>query len=68
MLVALDNPLDQYYMRHPDVLLGKPSENALLDPDNVYILQRHLPCAAHESQVMPVIFRWVMRQILFRLW
>ncbi len=49
MLVALDNPLDQYYMRHPDVLLGKPSENALLDPDNVYILQRHLPCAAHES-------------------
>ncbi len=49
MLIALDNPLDQYYMRHPDVLLGKPSENALLDPDNVYILQRHLPCAAHES-------------------
>jgi DEAD/DEAH box helicase domain-containing protein len=49
VLIALDNPLDQYYMRHPDVLLGKPSENALLDPDNVYILQRHLPCAAHES-------------------
>ena len=49
MLIGLDNPLDQYYMRHPDVLLGKPSENALLDPDNVYILRRHLPCAAHES-------------------
>ena len=49
VLIGLDNPLDQYYMRHPDVLLGKPSENALLDPDNVYILQRHLPCAAHES-------------------
>ena len=49
LLVALDNPLDQYYMRHPEALLGKPSENALLDPDNVYILQRHLPCAAHES-------------------
>ena len=49
MLIGLDNPLDQYYMRHPDVLLGKPNENALLDPDNIYILQRHLPCAAHES-------------------
>jgi len=49
VLIGLDNPLDQYYMRHPDVLLGKPNENALLDPDNVYILQRHLPCAAHES-------------------
>ncbi len=35
MLIGLDNPLDQYYMRHPDVLLGKPSEHAV---DNVYIL------------------------------
>jgi DEAD/DEAH box helicase domain-containing protein len=49
MLIGLDNPLDQYYMRHPADLLGRPHENALLDPDNVYILQRHLPCAAHET-------------------
>ncbi len=48
ILVGLDNPLDQFYMRHGADLLGKPHENALLDPDNVYILQRHLPCAAHE--------------------
>jgi len=48
MLIGLDNPLDQYYMRHPADLLGRSHENALLDPDNVYILQRHLPCAAHE--------------------
>ena len=49
MLIALGDPLDQYYMRHPNELLGKPHENALLDPDNVYILRRHLPCAAHET-------------------
>jgi DEAD/DEAH box helicase domain-containing protein len=49
VLIGLGDPLDQYYMRHPDELLGKPHENALLDPDNVYILQRHLPCAAHET-------------------
>ncbi len=49
MLIALDNPLDQYYMRHGAELLGKPHENALIDPDNVHILQRHLPCAAHEA-------------------
>ena len=49
VLIGLDNPLDQYYMRHPDVLLARPHENALLDPDNVYILRRHLPCAAHEA-------------------
>jgi DEAD/DEAH box helicase domain-containing protein len=48
VLVGLDNPLDQFYMRHGAELLGKPHENALLDPDNSYILQRHLPCAAHE--------------------
>jgi DEAD/DEAH box helicase domain-containing protein len=48
MLIGLNNPLDQFYMRHPEDLLGRPHENALLDPDNVYILQRHLPCAAHE--------------------
>ena len=49
VLIALGDPLDQYYMRHPEELLGKPHENALLDPDNVYILRRHLPCAAHET-------------------
>lgn len=49
ILIGLDNPLDQYYMRHPAELLGRPHEHALLDPDNIYILQRHLPCAAHET-------------------
>jgi len=49
LLIGLDNPLDQFYMRHGAELLGKPHENALLDPDNVYILQQHLPCAAHEA-------------------
>ncbi len=49
VLIGADNPLDQYYMRHGEELLGKPLENALLDPDNPFILQRHLPCAAHEA-------------------
>jgi DEAD/DEAH box helicase domain-containing protein len=48
MLIGLDNPLDQFYMRHPADLFGRPHEHALIDPDNVHILQRHLPCAAHE--------------------
>jgi DEAD/DEAH box helicase domain-containing protein len=48
VLIGQNNPLDQFYMRHPEDLLGRPHEHALLDPDNVYILQRHLPCAAHE--------------------
>ena len=48
VLIGLDNPLDQYFMRHPSELFGRPHEHALIDPDNVYVLARHLPCAAAE--------------------
>jgi len=48
ILIGLDNPLDQYFMRHPRELFGRSHENALIAPDNVYILEQHLPCAAHE--------------------
>ena len=47
-LVALDNPLDQYFMRHPDSFFGKSFENALVNPGNPYILRGHLLCAAWE--------------------
>jgi len=49
VLVGLDNPLDQYFMRHPDFFFGKSVENALVNPDNPYILRAHLLCAAWES-------------------
>lgn len=49
VLVGLDNPLDQYFMRHPEALFGRSPENALIAPDNVYILLKHLPCAAYEK-------------------
>lgn len=49
ILVGLDNPLDQYFMRHPDQLFGRPHEHALIDPGNVYVLEQHLPCAAYEQ-------------------
>lgn len=47
-LIGLDNPLDQYFMRHPDFFFGKNFENALINPDNPYILRAHLLCAAWE--------------------
>ena len=40
-------------MRHPDQLFGRPHEHALIDPGNVYVLEQHLPCAAHESPLTP---------------
>jgi DEAD/DEAH box helicase domain-containing protein len=48
VLIAVDNPLDQYFMRNPRDLFGRPHEHALIDPSNPYILEQHLPCAAHE--------------------
>jgi DEAD/DEAH box helicase domain-containing protein len=34
VLIGLDNPLDQYFMRHPADLFGRPHEHALIDPSN----------------------------------
>lgn len=48
ILVGSDDPLNQFFMRHPSVLFEKAVEHALIDPDNPYILERHLPCAAFE--------------------
>ena len=47
-LIGLDNPLDQYFMHHPEAFFQKSFENALINPDNPYILRVHLLCAAWE--------------------
>ena len=47
-LVGLDNPLDQYFMRHPQAFFGKGYENAIVNPENRYIMRAHLMCAAWE--------------------
>ena len=47
-LIALDNPLDQYFMRHPETFFGKGFEYVLINQANPYILKHHLLCAAWE--------------------
>jgi len=47
-LIALDNPLDQYFMRHPEAFFGKSYEHVLINQANPYILKHHLLCAAWE--------------------
>ncbi|HEX9696500.1 MAG TPA: Zn-binding domain-containing protein, partial [Actinomycetota bacterium] len=49
MLIANDDPLDQYLMHHPDALFGRPIEAAILDYANPNILDPHLACAAYEQ-------------------
>ena len=48
LLIARNDPLDQYFMRHPDFFFGKPGDAALLNPENRYIAGAHLLCAAWE--------------------
>ncbi len=48
-LIAFDSPLDQYFMRHPEAFFGRNVENALVNPQNQYILRAHLLCAAWEK-------------------
>ncbi len=48
MLVAQDDPLDQYLTQHPDELFDLPAEAAVIDPTNPYVRDPHLRCAARE--------------------
>ncbi|GAB7079481.1 DEAD/DEAH box helicase [Megalodesulfovibrio paquesii] len=48
VLVAQEDALDQYFMRHPEAFFSRPPEAAVLNPHNPVILGRHLECAAVE--------------------
>ena len=53
VLVAYNDPIDQYLMHHPEYFFGRPIENGVIDPDNPFILANHLGCAAAELPLAP---------------
>ena len=53
VLVAQDDPLDQYLVAHPADLFRRAPEAAVVDPANPYILEPHLLCAAREQPLSP---------------
>ena len=48
VVVAYEDPVDQYLMRHPNYFFGQAVESAVLDPENPYVLASQLSCAAYE--------------------
>jgi DEAD/DEAH box helicase domain-containing protein len=50
-LVAFQNPLDQYFMKHPKAFFGRPHEQAIIDLHNHYISLGHIMCAASELPI-----------------
>ena len=53
ILVGFANPLDQYFMRHPDTFFSAHHEHAIIDLENPYIYAGHVLCAAAELPVVP---------------
>lgn len=48
ILIARNNPLDQFIVENPDYFFGSPPEHGLINPDNLLILLSHIQCAAFE--------------------
>jgi DEAD/DEAH box helicase domain-containing protein len=48
VLIAGNDPVDQYLLRHPDYFFRQTPEQAVVDPENPYVLARHVKAAAFE--------------------
>jgi DEAD/DEAH box helicase domain-containing protein len=49
ILIAQDDPLDQFLVQHPADVFAKPPEAAVIDPTNPYVVEPHVACAAREQ-------------------
>lgn len=53
VMIAHEDPLEQFLARNPTVLLSGVSESVALSPDNPHVLAAHLRCAAYERPISP---------------
>ena len=53
VFVAHEDPLDQFLVRKPSLLMEARNERVGLNPQNPQILTAHLRCAAHERPLAP---------------
>src|SRR4051812_13901318 len=53
IMVAHDDPLEQFLIRKPQMLLQGVNESVAANPSNPQILSQQLLCAAHERPMLP---------------
>ena len=53
VLLAGNDPVDQYLCRHPEYFFNRAVEHAVVDPENPYVLANHLQAAAFELPLAP---------------
>lgn len=58
VLVAGDDQLDQWYMAHPEDVLGRAPEPGVVNPANPFVLTDQLACAAHELPLGTADHQW----------
>ncbi len=58
VLVAGNDQLDQWLCDHPEELLTRAPEPAVVNPANPFVLDPHLRCAAHELPLTHDDERW----------
>ena len=63
VLVAGDDQLDQWYAAHPEQLLDRSPEAAVINPSNPFVLRPHIACAAHELPLSPDDEKWFGAEI-----
>jgi len=64
VFVAFENPLDRFFLHHPDQFLAGPRERLVIPLSNPHLCAGHLACSAaelplHESELDPPEFELV---------
>ncbi|KAH3667900.1 hypothetical protein WICMUC_005178 [Wickerhamomyces mucosus] len=55
LVVGSGSPVDQHYMKHPELLLERQFQELVLDFENILVLEGHSQCAAFELPIIPEV-------------